>query len=272
MPTFPILCVAAPLTVDGIRSAMSKLQVDQATLWTILHVETAGCGYFPSRRPQILFERHVFSHLTQGRWDRVAGDISNPQPGGYGARGDSQYSRLARAYSLDASTQSAALQSTSWGLGQILGTNFASAGFQSIVEVASAMAASEDEQLKATTAFLLANHLEHSLRAHDWAAYARGYNGPDFAKNAYDTKLAEAHANYQNAGRLPNLDVRAGQLALMFLGYFTGQVDGILGAHSLDALHRFQTEKQLPLTNQIDAGVLSSLTATLPPAANLFFE
>jgi hypothetical protein len=41
-------------------------------------------------------------------------------------------------------------------------------------------------------AFILAAKLDDELRAHDWAKFARGYNGPQYAKHGYQTKLAAA--------------------------------------------------------------------------------
>ena len=40
------------------------------------------------------------------------------------------------------------------------------------------------------------NKLELKLAAHDWAGFARGYNGPGYAQNAYDTKLAAAYRKW----------------------------------------------------------------------------
>jgi hypothetical protein len=31
----------------------------------------------------------------------------------------------------------------------------------------------------------------------NWAAFAKGYNGPGYAKNAYDVKLAQAYAKFE---------------------------------------------------------------------------
>src|ERR1700676_4708349 len=115
MGTLPCLCTATPLSADGLQAAMDALNVDAATMWAMVSVETHGCGFFTSRRPKILFERHKFSKHTGGRYDATAPDVSNPIPGGYGAPGDFQYTRLGKAYDLD---PNAALMSASWGLGQ----------------------------------------------------------------------------------------------------------------------------------------------------------
>jgi hypothetical protein len=44
-------------------------EVGLAEIWAVFSVETSGCGFLTDRRPKILFERHIFSHLTNGRYD-----------------------------------------------------------------------------------------------------------------------------------------------------------------------------------------------------------
>ena len=269
MATLPFPCSAAPLTAGGLQSAMDSLGVDAVTLWAMMHVETRGCGYFASRRPKILYERHIFSGLTNGRWDSIAPDVSNPQSGGYGVDGDFQYTRLAKAYNLDPSTQDAALMSASWGLGQVLGTNAGMVGYGSVRDMIAAMAASEDQQLEAVVKFIQAKKLVGALQAKNWPAYAAGYNGGDYARNNYDTNLAQAYALYQNPSAVPDITVRAAQLMLLLLGFNPNGVDGTLGPGTLAALHSFQSKQQVALTTTIDDSVLATLSSALPAAANL---
>ena len=280
MATLPFPCVAAPLSANGVQNAINTLGIDAPTLWAMLHVESLGCGYLASRRPQILFERHIFSKLTNGVWDGIAPGVSNPQPGGYGPSGDSQYTRLGQAYGLNAAadppdpsvptaTRTAALQSASWGLGQVLGTNATSVGFASIQDMVTSMTASEDGQLQAVVGFIQANNLQNALQQQDWTTYAEKYNGPGYAKNQYDKRLAQAYALFQDATKIPDLTVRVGQLLLLLLGFNPSGVDGAIGPNTLTALHNFQSQQQLPLTTGIDANAVAALTAALPPAPNL---
>ena len=37
-----------------------------------------------------------------------------------------------------------------------------------------------------------------NLKEHDWAGFARKYNGPGYAENAYDQKLKNAYENFKN--------------------------------------------------------------------------
>ena len=83
------------LSTAGIDTAAGSLSVSPAEIWTVMAVETSGCGFLPDRRPQILYERHIFHRLTAGRFDD--GDISDPTPGNYGPGGAHQYDRLTTA-------------------------------------------------------------------------------------------------------------------------------------------------------------------------------
>lgn len=109
---------ALPLDKDGIAQTIDRMDIGEAELWAVITVETRGCGFLPDRRPKILFERHIFSHETLGRFDQSNPEVSNRMPGGYGMDGPHQYSRLEEAMNLEAT---AALRSASWGIGQVLG-------------------------------------------------------------------------------------------------------------------------------------------------------
>ena len=37
-----------------------------------------------------------------------------------------------------------------------------------------------------------------ALRKKDWAAFARKYNGPSYAKRGYHTRMAKEYAKYKN--------------------------------------------------------------------------
>ncbi|MFP2932675.1 N-acetylmuramidase domain-containing protein, partial [Pyxidicoccus sp. 3LG] len=245
---------ATPLTNQGIEACADTLSVHPAELWTVLQVETRGCGFFADRRPVILFERHIFSRRTQGRFDAQAPDISNPKAGGY-AGGVAEFQRLERALALDAS---AALMSASWGLGQVMGFHASDLGYGSVEQFVSRMMESEDAQLGALAAFIQKNGLMKALKNHDWAAFAKGYNGPAYEKNQYDKKLAAAYQRLSTQAP-PDVSVREGQLRLMYLGFEPGTPDGLLGTNSKGALKKFQAQQQLPITAVFDTATLDAL-------------
>jgi hypothetical protein len=244
----------SPLTEEGFAAASGMNGIDGPTLWAVLSVETSGCGFLADRRPKILFERHIFCRLTGGKFDQSHPDVSAKERGGYGDGGAHQYLRLDTAIQLDASS---ALKSASWGLGQIMGENFRSAGFQNVEGMVDAMVASEDGQLKAVAAFIKTNGMDEALRNSDWAAFAKRYNGPAYAENKYDVKLQTAYDKYKNEP--PDLRVRATQAYLTYKGYTPGPIDGLQGDRTTKAVKAYQTANGMPVTGMIDDQLLSSL-------------
>jgi hypothetical protein len=245
-----------PLSEDGLQLAATTTGVGMPALWAVMTVETKGCGFLADRRPQILFERHIFHRRTGGRFDNKAPDLSAPTSGGYGTAGASQYDRLERAIDLD---RNAALESTSWGLGQIMGFNAAQAGYFAVEPFVTAMCDSEDAQFDGMMAFIKANQLSEYLRQGDWANFAARYNGRDYKKNNYDAKLAKASARF-TVGPLPNLRVRTTQLLLTYLRYSPGGVDGWFGPNTQKTLLRFQADHGLPPSGQPDDATFTALT------------
>ena len=275
MPTIPYLCNSTPLTTDDFNAALNALGADAASVWSILEVESGKAGYLPDRRPQILFERAVFHTRTNGAYDATHPGISAPTWGGYSG-GAAEYTRLAEAYALD---PDAALQSASWGIAQIMGFNFSSAGYSSAADFVQDACASEGAQLRAFQSFLLHTGIAASLQAHDWDSVARKYNGPGQVA-VYSGRLGTNYAQLLNPANQPDLSVRAAQLYLTFLAnaqgnpsFSPGGIDGILGtpgrSHTLTALNAFQTAQGLATTTTVDSDVLASLAAALPAAGNL---
>jgi hypothetical protein len=188
-PSLAFAGAGAPLTADGIARACGILGVGEPELRAVLAVETSGSGFLADGRPKILFERHMFHRLTDGRHSAGHSDISNPKRGGY-LGGAAEYERLERAIALD---RRAAFESTSWGLGQIMGFNAAMVGYADAEAMARDFADNADAQVVAVARFIAASGARTHLAAHDWASFARIYNGARFAENRYDQKLQAAY-------------------------------------------------------------------------------
>ena len=234
---------AHPLHSDGLAAAAEHVGVEPAVLWSVVVVETAGCGFLPDRRPTILFERHIFSTRTGRRFDATHSEISGPA-GGYGQPGAHQYERLEEAIACD---RPAALESASWGLGQIMGFNAGLAGFRGAEEMVSQMMRGENEQILGMASFMRASGMHVHLQSRDWTTFARRYNGPAFANNRYHEKLAAAHTSLTSGG-LPDLEARALQLLLTYHGFNPGKIDGIVGELTRAAITAFTSKHQLPAT------------------------
>jgi hypothetical protein len=158
----------------------------------------------------------------------------------------------------------AALQSTSWGIGQVMGQYFSLAGYSDVETLVAAMIESEGAQLDAFRAYLESTRLAAPLRSHDWASFARGYNGPDYAANHYDTQLSAAYQRF-SSGPLPDLKIRAAQLYLTLRGFSPSGIDGMAGQHTLNAILNFQASVGLPQTGNLDDATMNALVPP-PPA------
>src|SRR5262245_14290818 len=261
---------AQPLSSAGLTAALNALGLgagDAAYIWAIAEVETAGVtqgfGFRADRRPQMLFERHKFRDFTGGQFNQQAPDISGP-PGGYGSIA-AQYSRLEKAIDLcvvNGLSLEAALESASWGMGQVMGFNHLAAGFPTAAAMVTSFTESEDAQLLGQAAFLVANDLADALRDQDWQTFAIGYNGPRYWEHQYDVKLAQQYARF-STGSLPDLTVRTAQAALLLLGYAPGKIDGILGNRTRGAVRRFRADADLPEGDAIDSMTFEALCASV---------
>jgi peptidoglycan hydrolase-like protein with peptidoglycan-binding domain len=165
----------------------------------------------------------------------------------YGSYG-LQYARLRGAAAVD---QRVAFLSASVGGPQILGTNYKAVGFAGPEDMWKAFAASEANQLRAFAAFLKRNGLDKHLKAGNWTAFARGYNGPSYATHNYHGRLKAAYDVLRKSGTIPaeplpqkpnsrDPNVIEAQNLLKKLGYNPGKVDGWFGKETKAAVLEFQ--------------------------------
>lgn len=178
------------LTIKDYQKAAKELNCEVAAIRAVAEVESLKGGFLPDGRPKILFERHVFHQRTNGIYSQKYPSISNRTAGGYGRAGENQHDRLGIAAKLN---RTAALESASWGMFQIMGYHWKSLGYNTLQEFINAMYRSESEQLDAFVRFIKVNKLDAFLRQKKWAEFARRYNGPAYAKNKYDIKMANAY-------------------------------------------------------------------------------
>lgn len=186
---------------DFVRAAAS-LGVDVATVKAVQQVETGGRGGFLAlNRPYILFEGHVF-------WRELTKAGKKPEQYMHGNEdilyekwtkehykgGMGEYDRLTRALRID---ERAAASATSWGLFQIMGFNYARCGSKNVREFVNRMMENEGAQLDLFVLYVKNTGGDRYLRNLDWAGFARYYNGPQYAQNKYDEKLAMAYMKYR---------------------------------------------------------------------------
>ena len=188
------------ITIAQIQRQAAELGIEPAALQAIHEVECRGSGFNADNTPVILFERHVMrQRLIAGKLFSIAEKMEVKQPnlcsktsGGYGLY-SAQHGRLAAAAEYH---RESALESCSWGIGQVMGYHWKSLGYESLQAFVNAMYKDEASQLDSMCRYIKVNGLINALKNKDWKAFARGYNGPAFAKNSYDVKLANAHKKF----------------------------------------------------------------------------
>ncbi|WOE40040.1 N-acetylmuramidase family protein [Acinetobacter chinensis] len=185
------------LTEDQIQLQAKALGIEVAALKAVIEVECKGSGFNVDGTPVILFERHVMRQRliannqlkTVDEMSIKRPDLCNKTAGGYGLY-SAQHGRLNAAAQYH---RTSALESASWGLGQVMGYHWVALGYLSLQTFINAMYRDEASQLDAMCRYIKVNNLINALKSKDWKSFARGYNGIAYAKNSYDVKLANAY-------------------------------------------------------------------------------
>ena len=190
------------LTDLQIIEQAKKLGVEVAALKSVIQVECKGSGFNNDGTPVILFERHVMrQRLIANHLLNIADQMMIKRPdlcskiqGGYGLY-SVQHKKLDDASKFD---RTSALESCSWGLGQVMGYHWYNLGYESIQQFINQMYKDEASQLEAMCRYIKFNNLINALKNKDWTAFAKGYNGKNYKVNNYDVKLGNAYKKFSS--------------------------------------------------------------------------
>ncbi|OAN11502.1 hypothetical protein A3K86_21465 [Photobacterium jeanii] len=190
----PVASSSEKITEHDIDQMAEKIGCEAAVIKAVIDVESRGSAFLLSGKPKILFEAHIFSKLTKRQFDVSHPHISSRTWNRTLYKGgEKEYPRLEDAISL---SPQHALKSASWGAFQIMGFNHKLAGFDTVESFVSSMYKSEKKQLDAFLSFIVSCGLKNHMVEKNWAQFAKGYNGSEYKKNKYDTKLAEAYKKH----------------------------------------------------------------------------
>lgn len=194
------------LTEEDFSMAARELGIEVAAIKAVVEIEAGKShnGFSAPGRPIINFDVAMFrrfasrSGINTAKYAQSHSVVfQSPQVRKYGSQQAAQHARLEAAYTID---RKAAIQGTFWGMFQIGGFNWKKCGAASMDEFVELMSSSEHNQLELFVRFIENTGLARHLRAKDWASFARGYNGPSYARRGYHTRLANAYSRYKAMG------------------------------------------------------------------------
>lgn len=188
------------ITRRNFEEVAEKIGCEVAVVQAVHEVESKGVGFIEDGRPVILFEGHVFwrelkkRDIDPQKYAADNQDILYPNWSSlYYSGRKRQYDRLEKAMNINVE---AALSSASWGLFQIMGYHGPHIGYSSVEAFVDSQYESARNHLDAFLGYITENKLADALREKRWADFARGYNGPGYAKNQYDVKLEQAYRKW----------------------------------------------------------------------------
>lgn len=241
-------------TLRAVEALANDLNVKNAALLAVAEVESNGHVYAMvkgKREPLIRWEGHYFDQrLVGAKRDQArrqklaspkAGAVKNPK------FQTERWELVTRAAKID---RQAALESFSIGLGQVMTAHWRKLGFKSVDDMIKMARSGAAGQIEIMARYIKNFGLADELQRLDFSAFARAYNGPNYRKYGYHTKMANAYARI--SGKTPvsaangmlrmgsrGEKVRTLQTLLVRAGYSV-TVDGDYGPATRTAVRSFQ--------------------------------
>lgn len=195
------------LSEKDYQQAAEELGIDVAAMKAVVEIEAGKShqGFAAPGQPLINFDLTMFRRFASKRGVKLsryakshAVVFARPNARRYGSHQAAQHARLKAARTIN---DKAAIEGTFWGMFQIGGFNWDKCGAKSIDDFVKRMSTSEHEQLEMFVQFVISCGMVKHLRNHNWAAFARAYNGPSYASRGYHIRLARAYAKHKRTGK-----------------------------------------------------------------------
>lgn len=207
------------LTDEDYEEVAAELGIEPAAIKAVVDIEAGRAheGFYLPGKPIINFDLSMFRQYARRNGINLSRYrtshptvFARPNSRKHGSYQAAQYARLEHAKSIDRRT---ALEGTFWGMFQIGGFNWKICGYDSADEFVEAMSRSEREQLEIFARFVKALGYDKYLKAKNWAAFARRYNGPSYARRGYHTRMAAAYRRHkaQETAKVTDSDNEAGK-------------------------------------------------------------
>jgi hypothetical protein len=269
------MSLMTPAVIDAVHRAAQALKVPTPNLLACIEVESNGVIFARIEQsdgetrdePLIRWEGHYFDKRLGSNARAVARKrgLAHPQAGGI-KNPNSQQARWDKLlWPAMAINDEAAIESVSWGVGQVMGAHWQRLGFASPQELMNRTREGAHGQIDVMLRYCAKFGLIDELQRGDFAGFARGYNGPNYKKYSYDTKMAKrakAWAAELKGQPLTNVPARSAKAASMVrmgtegakvrqvqqllkrAGYGI-EVDGDFGPATKEAVKRFQEAQGL---------------------------
>ncbi|MFA4052789.1 MULTISPECIES: N-acetylmuramidase family protein [Duncaniella] len=193
LPTDTILT----LTEADFEEVAAELGVEVAAIKAVVEIEAGRTheGFASPGKPLINFDLSMFRRFATRRGVNLSKYSKSHSVVFASSRGSQSraHKRLEAAKSIN---HNAAVEGTFWGMFQIGGFNWKKCGAESLDDFVCRMSRSERDQLDMFASFISTTGLVKHLKTKNWAAFARGYNGPGYAKRAYHTRMAQAYSRH----------------------------------------------------------------------------
>ena len=191
------------LTDEDFREVAEELGVEVAAVKAVVEIEAGAKheGFWANGKPIINFDLSMFrkfaarNKINLSRYQRSHAVVfAKPNRARYGSYQAAQQARLDAARTIDDKT---AIEGTFWGMFQLGGFNWKVCGTSSPDEFVRLMSRSERDQLELFDEFIRETGMLPLLKAKNWSAFARRFNGPTYARRGYHTRLARAYAKHK---------------------------------------------------------------------------
>lgn len=191
------------LTDNDFYEVAQELGVEVAAIKAVVDIEAGKShqGFWSEGKPLINFDLTTFRSFARKNGVNLSKYVKShpvvftrPNAARYGGQQAAVQARLDDARRIH---NRSAIEGSFWGMFQIGGFNWKKCGASSPDEFVELMSRSERDQLELFAKFITNTGLLKYLRAKNWSAFARGYNGSSYAARGYHTRMAAAYARHK---------------------------------------------------------------------------
>lgn len=191
------------LSEQDFEELAREIGVDAAAMHAVIDIEAGDAhrGFWADGKPVAAFSLSQFRRYAKERGINID-KYKKSHPRVFASapkKGESRlaatHARIEQAMAIDSA---AAIKACFWGMFQIGGFNWKLCGASSPQDFYEKMVYSERSQVELFMKFIENAGLLQPLRDHDWKKFARGYNGPSYARRGYHKRLAAAYKAYSN--------------------------------------------------------------------------